>query len=98
MTSRQGGQMSGSPESDELVAAAEDLAPGNLIDDARGEGATRSYASAAANETLEEYSLRYAPVSFRTWTPFVVASTAIGGIAYLADFAIGASIVLTNGA
>ncbi|MEU9207627.1 hypothetical protein AB0D27_06635 [Streptomyces sp. NPDC048415] len=58
----------------------------------------RTYAKAAASESLEDYSLRYAPLSFRKWTPYVVATTAIGGIAYLADFAIGASIVLTNGA
>lgn len=58
----------------------------------------RSYDKATANEHLEDYSLRYAPVSFRRWSPFVVASTALGGIAYLADFAIGASIVFTNGA
>jgi purine-cytosine permease-like protein len=50
-----------------------------------------------ARESIEDYSLRYAPTSFRTWTPLMVASTALGGIAYLADYAIGASIVLANG-
>jgi purine-cytosine permease-like protein len=65
---------------------------------AQAESPRRSYDKATANEDLEDYSLRYAPVSFRTWSPFVVASTALGGIAYLADFAIGASIVFTNGA
>ncbi|GAB3857834.1 allantoin permease [Nocardioides maradonensis] len=59
---------------------------------------TRSYGSAVNDESLEDYSLRYAPTAFRKWTPYVVATTALGGIAYLADFAIGASIVLTNGA
>ncbi|MDQ6783922.1 MAG: hypothetical protein M3063_10850 [Actinomycetota bacterium] len=49
------------------------------------------------NETLEDYSLRYAPKSFRKWSEFTVASTALGGIAYLADFAIGASIAITHG-
>ncbi|WP_217361280.1 purine-cytosine permease family protein [Metallococcus carri] len=53
---------------------------------------------APVTETLEDYSLRYAPTSFRRWSPYVVATTALGGIAYLADFAIGASIVFTNGA
>ena len=51
----------------------------------------------AVNETLEDYTLRYAPHSFRKWTPRVVAITALGGIAYLADFSIGASIGLAYG-
>lgn len=50
-----------------------------------------------SNETLEDYTLRYAPHSFRRWSPQVVAITALGGIAYLADFSIGASIGLTYG-
>ncbi|MGJ8522338.1 hypothetical protein R84981_001023 [Carnimonas sp. R-84981] len=53
--------------------------------------------SSAANETLEDYTLRYAPRSFRRWSPAVVSITALGGIAYLADFSIGATIGLTNG-
>ncbi|WP_037317848.1 purine-cytosine permease family protein [Amycolatopsis orientalis] len=57
----------------------------------------RTYAPLAANENREDYSLRFAPHSFRRWSPFVVATTALGGIAYLADFAIGASIVLSYG-
>ncbi|MFE7709582.1 purine-cytosine permease family protein [Streptomyces sp. NPDC057486] len=57
----------------------------------------RSYAGLAADESREDYSLRYAPHSFRRWSPSVVAGTALGGIAYLADFAIGASIVFTYG-
>lgn len=51
----------------------------------------------AVNETLEDYTLRYAPHSFRQWSPRVVAVTALGGIAYLADFSIGASIGLAYG-
>ncbi|RZS87452.1 purine-cytosine permease-like protein [Motilibacter rhizosphaerae] len=57
----------------------------------------RSYNSAVANETLEDYSLRYAPKSFRRWSEYTVATTALGGIAYLADFAIGASIAISHG-
>ena len=53
--------------------------------------------STAANETLEDYTLRYAPHSFRRWSPRVVAITALGGIAYLADFSIGASIGMAYG-
>ncbi|MCX5439380.1 MULTISPECIES: cytosine permease [unclassified Streptomyces] len=57
----------------------------------------RSYARLAADESREDFSLRYAPHSYRRWSPTMVASTALGGIAYLADFAIGASIVFTYG-
>ncbi|WP_328719623.1 hypothetical protein OHT52_09110 [Streptomyces sp. NBC_00247] len=60
-------------------------------------GPARSYAVLAADESREDYSLRYAPHSFRRWSPGTVAGTALGGIAYLADFAIGASIVFTYG-
>ncbi|MEU6663339.1 hypothetical protein [Streptomyces sp. NPDC046821] len=57
----------------------------------------RSYARLAADESREDFSLRYAPHAYRRWSPAMVASTALGGIAYLADFAIGASIVFTYG-
>lgn len=57
----------------------------------------RSYAKLAADESREDYSLRYAPHAFRRWSPGSVAGTALGGIAYLADFAIGASIVFAYG-
>ena len=59
--------------------------------------AHRSYAKSAADESLEDYSLRYAPHSFRRWSPLAVATTALGGIAYLADYAIGAGIVMSYG-
>lgn len=48
-------------------------------------------------ETLEDYTLRYAPRGYRRWKPSVVATTALGGIAYLADFSIGAGIGLSYG-
>ncbi|WP_327361738.1 MULTISPECIES: purine-cytosine permease family protein [unclassified Streptomyces] len=57
----------------------------------------RNYAKLAADESREDYSLRYAPHAFRRWSPATVAGTALGGIAYLADFAIGASIVFAYG-
>jgi len=31
---------------------------------------------------LEDYSLRYAPTTYRKWSSFAVANTALGGIAY----------------
>ncbi|MEK0084423.1 ATP-binding protein [Benzoatithermus flavus] len=57
----------------------------------------RSYQSWIANETLEDYSLRYAARSFRKWSPFVIANTALGGISFLALEAIGGAITLTYG-
>ena len=57
----------------------------------------RSYQSWIANETLEDYSLRYAARSFRHWSPFVIANTALGGISFLALEAIGGVITLNYG-
>ncbi len=53
--------------------------------------------AAATRETLEDYTLRFAPRSYRKWTTGVVAISALGGIAYLADFAIGANIGISYG-
>jgi len=53
--------------------------------------------SAATRETLEDYTLRFAPRSYRRWSTGVVAVSALGGIAYLADFAIGANIGISYG-
>src|SRR4051794_36750496 len=71
------------PEPPAADAAARDTAPAG----------TRT----AANETLEDYTLRFAPRSYRKWSPGVVGVTALGGIAYLADFAIGANIGISYG-
>ena len=49
------------------------------------------------NPILEDYSLRYAPRSFRKWGAYATATAALGGIAYLADYAIGADIALNHG-
>ncbi|MGB3301916.1 purine-cytosine permease family protein [Gordonia sp. (in: high G+C Gram-positive bacteria)] len=51
----------------------------------------------ALNETLEDYTLRFAPRSYRKWSAAVVATSALGGIAYLADFAVGANIGMAHG-
>jgi purine-cytosine permease-like protein len=60
-------------------------------------GGPKDARSRANSEMLEDYSLRYAPHSYRKWSEFAVANTALGGIAYLADFAIGASLAVTFG-
>jgi purine-cytosine permease-like protein len=51
----------------------------------------------ATKETLEDYTLRFAPRSYRRWSTGVVGISALGGIAYLADFAIGANIGISYG-
>ncbi|MDQ0988863.1 cytosine permease [Streptomyces sp. V3I7] len=60
-------------------------------------GPTDSPTDRRTRETLEDYTLRFAPRSYRRWTPMVVATTALGGIAYMADFSIGAGIGLAHG-
>ena len=57
----------------------------------------REYNTWVANETLEDYSLRYAPKSFRKWSEFSVANTALGGISFLALEAIGGSLAISYG-
>ncbi|WP_175855435.1 ATP-binding protein [Burkholderia anthina] len=57
----------------------------------------REYQSWVANETLEDYALRYAARSYRRWTPFTLANTALGGASFLALEAIGASVTLSFG-
>ena len=51
----------------------------------------------ARSETLEDYTLRFAPRSYRRWAPGIVATSALGGIAYLADFSIGANVGIQHG-
>jgi signal transduction histidine kinase/purine-cytosine permease-like protein len=57
----------------------------------------RDYNQWVADETLEDYSLRYAPKSFRKWPEWLLANTALGGISFLALEAIGASLTITYG-
>ncbi|MDO5030023.1 MAG: hypothetical protein Q4E11_05510 [Corynebacterium sp.] len=45
----------------------------------------------------DDYPLRFAPRHYRTWTPAAVAGSALGGMAYLADFSIGAGIGIAHG-
>ncbi len=45
----------------------------------------------------DDYPLRFAPRHYRTWATSAVAASALGGIAYLADFSIGAGIGIAHG-
>ncbi len=57
----------------------------------------RDYNTWVANETLEDYALRYTPRTFRKWSEFRVANTAFGATSFLALEAIGGSIALSYG-
>src|SRR5207344_2440070 len=57
----------------------------------------RDYNTWVANETLEDYSLRYTPRAFRKWSEFRVANTAFGATSFLALEAIGGAIALNYG-
>ncbi len=57
----------------------------------------RDYNTWVANETLEDYSLRYTPKSFRKWSEYIIVSTALGGISFLALEAIGGAIAINYG-
>jgi len=57
----------------------------------------REYNSWVANETLEDYALRYTPRHFRKWSEARVANTALGATSFLALEAIGGSIALNYG-
>lgn len=54
-------------------------------------------ARAAAEDSLEDYAFRYVPRSFRRWSASAIGVTALGSIAFLADFSIGASIGIEHG-
>ncbi len=57
----------------------------------------RDYNRWVADQTLEDYALRFTAKSARRWSVFRVANTALGGISFLALEAIGGAITLTYG-
>jgi len=57
----------------------------------------RDYNTWVANETLEDYALRFAPRSFRKWTFRRIANTALGAVSFLALDAIGATLMMNWG-
>ncbi|TAK75353.1 MAG: response regulator [Aquabacterium sp.] len=75
-----------------MSAAAPPSAPTQRIVPIR-----REYNAWVADETIEDYALRYTPRSFRKWSEFRVANTALGAISFLALEAIGASIAVDFG-
>jgi signal transduction histidine kinase/CheY-like chemotaxis protein len=57
----------------------------------------RNYNQWVANQTLEDYALRFTAKSARKWSSFRVANTAIGAVSFLALEAIGGSITVNYG-
>jgi signal transduction histidine kinase/CheY-like chemotaxis protein len=57
----------------------------------------RNYNRWVANETLEDYALRFTAKKARKWSSFRVANTAIGAISFLALEAIGGAITINYG-
>jgi signal transduction histidine kinase/purine-cytosine permease-like protein/ActR/RegA family two-component response regulator len=58
----------------------------------------RDYNAWVASETLEDYALRFTPRSFRKWSEWRVANTALGGAAsFLVLEALGATLLLQFG-
>jgi CRISPR/Cas system CSM-associated protein Csm4 (group 5 of RAMP superfamily) len=57
----------------------------------------REYNQWVANQTLEDYALRFTAKSARKWSAFRVANTALGGISFLALEAIGGTITIGYG-
>ena len=57
----------------------------------------RDYNTWVANETLEDYALRFAPRSFRKWSEMRVANTAFGAASFLVLEAVGATMLVQAG-
>lgn len=57
----------------------------------------REYNQWVANQTLEDYALRFTAKSARKWSASRVANTALGGISFLALEAIGGTVTMSYG-
>jgi signal transduction histidine kinase/CheY-like chemotaxis protein len=57
----------------------------------------RDYNRWVADETLEDFALRFTPHGYRKWGPLRVGSTAFGAVSFLALEAIGAAITFSWG-
>ena len=57
----------------------------------------RDYNSWVADETLEDYALRFTPRAFRKWSELRIANTALGAVSFLALEAIGGALALSYG-
>lgn len=74
------------------LAAAESSEPTQRIVKIR-----RDYNTLVANESIEDYALRFTPRSFRKWSILRVSNTALGAISFLVLEAIGGTIAVNYG-
>ena len=57
----------------------------------------RDYNTWVANETLEDYALRYTPRSFRKWSVLRISNTALGAASFLVLEAVGGTLTINYG-
>ena len=57
----------------------------------------RDYNTWVANESIEDYALRFTPRSFRKWSELRVANTAFGASSFLVLEAVGATMLVNYG-
>lgn len=57
----------------------------------------RDYNTWVANESIEDYALRFTPRAFRKWSILRVSNTALGGISFLVLEAIGGTMAVNYG-
>lgn len=58
----------------------------------------RDYNTWVANESIEDFALRFTPRSFRKWSIFRVSNTALSAISFLVLEAVGGTIAVNYGA
>ena len=82
-------------------APAEPRAPDDAAPSAAGSQRVvkirRDYNTWVADETLEDYALRFTPRSFRKWSEMRVANTAFGAASFLVLEAVGATMLVQAG-
>lgn len=76
---------------DALIDSAENNSPQRIVK------IRRDYNTWVANETLEDYALRFTPHSFRKWSIFRVSNTALGAISFLVLEVIGGALAVNFG-
>ncbi|ACB33351.1 histidine kinase [Leptothrix cholodnii SP-6] len=86
------------PAAPDSNAAPEPLSPEAPAAPQRVIKVRRDYNSWVASETKEDYALRFAPRSFRRWSEWRVANTALGGASsFLVLEAVGATLLVQYG-
>ena len=80
-----------------MTDAALDSAPTAAPAPQRVVKVRRDYNSWVAQESLEDYALRYTPQSFRKWSEMRVANTAFGAASFLVLEAVGATLLVQYG-